>query len=164
MPASYTREQIREGLITDLADGLCLDIEDMTSQATFFGDLGGESIDLLDLSFRMRQRFGIEASFRELLEAWEFDPSGQISPASIQRLEACFPQIEWSERISRMNTSNPRDLLTVELIEDILFHSQSTNVRVSNDAGRLSKQETRPAEPDLRAMPSDRITLPKPTE
>lgn len=164
MSRLYTREQIHEGVLIDLAETLSCEIDDLKPEATFFNDLGGESIDLLDFSFSTRRRFGIEASFRELLEAWEVDPNGCISRNTIQRLEHSFPRIQWADRISSLNPSSPRDLLTVGLIEDILFHSQSANVDASTAAGQQRPDDTdHPASND-RMNAADRFTLPKPTE
>jgi acyl carrier protein len=42
-----------------LADVLCIEKERITPDADIAGDLGAESIDFVDLSFRVEQQFGI---------------------------------------------------------------------------------------------------------
>ncbi len=44
---------------TSIADCLGVEIEEVTPEARFFEDLGGESIDLLSLSFQFEKAFNI---------------------------------------------------------------------------------------------------------
>jgi len=123
----FSREQILAGLILDIAESLAIEPEDVSRDAFFFSGLGGESIELLDLSFRIQKRFGIRTRFQELFEGWEFDANGRRSAATEQKLSAAFPQIDWSNRIAAMSGDDPRDVLTVDLIAELLFYSQTTN-------------------------------------
>lgn len=156
MTVAFTKEQIHEGLWIDLSECLCCEIEDIYPSATFFNDLGGESIELLDLSFRVRRRFGIEASFRELIEAWEFDETGKIAASTADRLRQKFPQIEWAERLAKIDPASPRDLLTVDLIEDILFNSQSA----TGEPGAARTTIVQPTPIDVRNDERDRHITP----
>jgi acyl carrier protein len=49
-----------------LADVLCIDVERITRDADIAEDLGAESIDFVDLSFRIEQEFGFTFEPEEL--------------------------------------------------------------------------------------------------
>ena len=55
-----TQDEIFEKVQTTLVDALGVDEEDVTRDATLFSDLGAESIDLLDIVFRLERNFGIK--------------------------------------------------------------------------------------------------------
>ena len=66
----------------------------MTPESNFFSDLGGESIDLIDLGFRCRQAFGITPQFTKLTASdWEVDAGGVLLPESRQRIEEAYPMM-----------------------------------------------------------------------
>jgi acyl carrier protein len=49
-----------------LVDALGVDEDEVTPQATLQGDLGAESIDFLDIVFRLEKAFGIKIERGEL--------------------------------------------------------------------------------------------------
>jgi len=127
MSKPFSREQILHGLTLDIAESLAIDVEDVTPGAAFFSGLAGESIELLDISFRIQKRFGIRANFRELIEGWQFDPDGQLSASAEQQLSVAYPGIDWATRFAACRGQDPRDALTVDLIAELLFASQSAD-------------------------------------
>jgi acyl carrier protein len=131
MSLLFTRQQILEGLLLDVADCLAFEQAEVTPESQFFSSLAGESLELLDLSFRIQKRFGIRTRFKDFLEGWEFDPNGQVSQQTVDRLENSFPHIDWSGRLAAVSVKNPRDFVTVDLIADLVFHSQSQNDSVT---------------------------------
>ena len=54
---AFNRQQIEEGVTEVLEEALGVDAEDVKPEATLTGDLGAESIDFLDISFRMEKKF-----------------------------------------------------------------------------------------------------------
>lgn len=144
MNLKYSREQILEGVILDTADTLALETEDVTADACFFSELGGESIDVLDNSFKLTKRFGLRTRVSDLMSSWQFDANGQLSPEAQQRLEADFPHIDWAGRITAIKGTDPRNLLTIELWAEILFYSQMLDVErsVANENVRASNIAT----------------------
>jgi acyl carrier protein len=54
-----------------ICEVLGVDAEEATPEANFFGDLGGESIDILDLDFQCSKRFGIEPPYNALLKQFD---------------------------------------------------------------------------------------------
>jgi acyl carrier protein len=57
MPAQ--QEEVFEKVRTCLVDALGVDEEEVTPGATMVGDLGAESIDFLDIVFRLEKTFNI---------------------------------------------------------------------------------------------------------
>jgi acyl carrier protein len=115
-------DQIREGLYECLMDTLGLDKDDLVPSAKFFEDLGGESIDLLDLSFRCEKRFGIKVQFEKMfsLEDLALDERGHVSREGIAKIKAKFPFLDMSEIEAEPGVSQLRELLTVATLTQYL--------------------------------------------
>ena len=63
---SLTKDEIYEKIQTALIDALGVDDDEVTAEATLVGDLGAESIDFLDIVFRLEKAFDIEIPRSEL--------------------------------------------------------------------------------------------------
>lgn len=64
--AALSRDDIFQKVQQALVDALSVDPEDVTENATLTGDLQAESIDILDIVFRLEKAFGIKISQEEL--------------------------------------------------------------------------------------------------
>jgi acyl carrier protein len=62
-----SREEIFEKVQQTLVDALSVDDDEVTDEATLTGDLGAESIDFLDIVFRLEKAFGIKIPQDELI-------------------------------------------------------------------------------------------------
>jgi len=62
-----SKEEIFTGVKEALVDALAVDDEDVTPDATLVGDLGAESIDILDIIYRLEKNFGIKIEQAELI-------------------------------------------------------------------------------------------------
>ena len=61
-----TKDEIYEKIKTALVDALGVDEDEITPEATLVGDLGAESIDFLDIVFRLEKAFNIKIPRGEL--------------------------------------------------------------------------------------------------
>jgi acyl carrier protein len=61
-----TKDEVFKKVQAALVDALGVDEEEVTPQATMVGDLGAESIDFLDIVFKLEKSFGIEIPRKEL--------------------------------------------------------------------------------------------------
>jgi acyl carrier protein len=61
-----TKEEIFEKIRSALVDALGVDDDEVTPEATLVGDLGAESIDFLDIVFRLEKVFAIKIPRGEL--------------------------------------------------------------------------------------------------
>ncbi len=64
--AAPSREEIFGKVRQALVDALSVDPEDVSESATLTGDLQAESIDILDIVFRLEKAFSIKISQEEL--------------------------------------------------------------------------------------------------
>src|SRR5919205_2669759 len=80
-----------------LADTLNVDAEDVRPGATLQGDLGAESIDFLDIVFRLEREFGIRIPSGELFpeSIFQGDPAlvqdGRVTDQGLAELRAHLP-------------------------------------------------------------------------
>ncbi len=62
-PKTEIFEKVRQSLV----DTLSVDADEVTEGARLTADLGAESIDILDLTFRLEKAFGVKMSQEELI-------------------------------------------------------------------------------------------------
>ena len=79
-----------------LVDALGVDDDEVTPEATLVGDLGAESIDFLDIVFKLEQSFGITFDRAELfpddiLTNAEFIEDGKVTPEGLAKLKDRMP-------------------------------------------------------------------------
>ena len=80
-----TKDEVFEKVKEALVDALGVDDDEVTPEATMVGDLGAESIDFLDIVFRLEKAFGIEIPRSELfpedvLTNAEYVKDGRVTP------------------------------------------------------------------------------------
>ncbi len=81
-----TKDEIFEKVQGALVDALGVDDDEVTREATLVGDLGAESIDFLDIVFRLEKAFGIEIPRAELfpediLTNADYVSDGKVTPS-----------------------------------------------------------------------------------
>jgi acyl carrier protein len=64
----WTREDIEKALKDILMDALGVEESKIVPDASLMNDLGAESIDILDIGFRIQQKFGVELPNRAIQE------------------------------------------------------------------------------------------------
>lgn len=87
---------------TALIDALGVDEDEVTPEATLVGDLGAESIDFLDIVFRLEKAFDIKIPRSELfpediLNNAEYVSGGKVSPAGVAKLRERMPFADLSK-------------------------------------------------------------------
>jgi acyl carrier protein len=105
-----------------LAEALALSESDMMRSATLQGDLGAESIDFLDIVFRLEREFSIKIPRDELFpdSIFQHDPDlvqeGRVTDMGIGELRLRMPYADLAEfEVDRRLTSVP-NLFTVDLL------------------------------------------------
>ena len=117
-----SQEEVFSKVQTALVDALGVDEEEVTPTATLVGDLGAESIDFLDIVFRLEREFGIKIPRGELFPESVFrgDPDfvseGKVTEKGIEELRSRMPYADLAgfDRDRRLNAVP--DLFTVDLI------------------------------------------------
>ena len=115
-----TPSEVVEGVRQDMSECLGLDLEEITTKSTFFSDLGGESIDVIDLMFRCEKRFGVRIELQSLMSDLQLGADGRLSDDSILQLQSKSPEINWQARVAAISTDDPRDILTVDLVCELV--------------------------------------------
>ncbi|HUG94187.1 MAG TPA: acyl carrier protein [Planctomycetaceae bacterium] len=119
MPA---REEIFGTVRETLVDALGVDDDEVTPEATLVGDLGAESIDFLDIVFRLEKSFNIKIPrgelFPENLAAADssFVQEGRITDSGLAELRARMPHADIDKLAEDPRVENIQDLFTVEMI------------------------------------------------
>ncbi len=76
-----TTEEIFAKVQESLVDALGVEEDEVTPEATLQGDLDAESIDFLDIVFRLEKAFGIKIERGELSPK-TFSPTPRTSPTA----------------------------------------------------------------------------------
>ena len=119
MPMS--RDEIYQKVQAVLVDALGVDEEEVTPNAVIRDDLGAESIDFLDIMFRLEKAFGIKIPRGEMIpENLANDPNivanGVITPGGIAMLKSKMPHSDFSEFERDPKLDNMSKLFTVNAI------------------------------------------------
>ncbi|MFN5300723.1 MAG: acyl carrier protein [Planctomycetaceae bacterium] len=121
MPTSEVFDKVRDTLV----DALGVDEDEVTEGATLVGDLGAESIDFLDIIFRLEKNFNIKIPRGELFpENLAADESlvkeGLVTPQGIEKLRASMPHADVSKFALNPKVENIQELFTVGMIVKFL--------------------------------------------
>jgi len=116
-----THDEIYEKVQATLVDALGVDEEDVTRAATLQGDLGAESIDFLDIVFRLERNFGIKIPRGELFpENIASDPEmtrdGMLTSKGLDELKSRMPYADLSEFTANPEVEKISDLYTVDML------------------------------------------------
>ncbi len=124
-------EEIFEKIQTALVDALGVDDDEITPEATMVGDLGAESIDFLDIVFRLEKSFGIEIPRAELfpediLTSAEYVKEGKVTDAGLQQLRERMPFADLTKFEANPVVQEFGNLLTVS---DLCRYVESKSTR-----------------------------------
>jgi acyl carrier protein len=117
-----SQSEIFESVQEILVDALGVDDDEVTPQATLMGDLGAESIDFLDIVFRLEKKFDIKIPrgelFPENLTAADsgFVQDGVVTPSGITELRKRMPHADIDKLAANPKIENVQDLFTVEMV------------------------------------------------
>jgi acyl carrier protein len=115
-------EEISGRVARVLVESLNADADDLKPTATLQGDLGAESIDFLDIVFRLEREFGIQIPRGELFPEsvfrgdLEFVSEGLVTDKGIDELRSRMPYSDLSGFDRDRRLSAVPDLFTVDLI------------------------------------------------
>src|SRR6476620_9111254 len=121
-----SRDEIYSKVPATLVEALNVDEDDIKPTATLQGDLGAESIDFLDIMFRLEREFGIKIRQGELFTEpvlqgdTELVQDGRVTDEGLAALRARMPyadlrDLERDRRLDRID-----DLFTVDLLSSFI--------------------------------------------
>lgn len=97
-----TRDDIFKKVQAALVDALGVDEDEVTPEASLTADLGAESIDFLDIVFRLEQAFGFKIGQGELFpenvaQNPEYVKDGKVTAKGLETLRARMPHVSFGD-------------------------------------------------------------------
>src|SRR5579859_806646 len=103
LAVKQTQDEIYSKVSATLVEALNVDEEEIKPTSTLQGDLGAESIDFLDIVFRLEREFGIKIPRNELFPESifqgdpEFVQNGKVTDKGLSELRARMPFADLSK-------------------------------------------------------------------
>jgi acyl carrier protein len=117
-----SQEEIFTKVSATLVEALNVDEEEIQPTSTLQGDLGAESIDFLDIVFRLEREFAIKIPRGELFpeSIFQGDPEfvndGKVTDKGIAELRSKMPFADLSKFEKNPEVTAISDLFTVDMI------------------------------------------------
>ena len=104
-----------------LEDALGVDEDEVTPQAKLVEDLGAESIDFLDIVFRLEKSFGIKIEQSEMfpddvLNNPEYVQDGKVTDKGMEELKTKLPHADLSDFEQNRSVEDFANVFTVEAV------------------------------------------------
>jgi acyl carrier protein len=128
-----SQEEIYTKVSATLVEALNVDEDEISPAATLQGDLGAESIDFLDIVFRLEREFGIKIPRGELFPESifqgdpEFVQNGKVTDKGLEELRQRMPFADLSKFERNPDLAGISDLFTVEMITRYIQGKLSAN-------------------------------------
>jgi acyl carrier protein len=111
-----------------VVEALALDDDEVTAESTLMDDLGAESIDLLDILFRIEKSTGVKIEASDLgdymqggIPDEEFsDENEVITEKGAQHLKTVMPQVDPGELTGSLKAEEVITLFTVENLSQMV--------------------------------------------
>ena len=119
---AMSRDEIFTQVQEVLVDALAVDDDEVKYDSTLMGDLGAESIDFLDIVFRLEKAFGIKIPREELFPAEslmndaELVHNGKLTEKGLALLREKMPHTNLTEFEKDPDINKMADLFTVNAI------------------------------------------------
>jgi acyl carrier protein len=122
-----SQEEIYQAVQVALVEALGVYDEEITPHATLLGDLGAESIDLLDILFRLERKLGIKVQASDIaayiqggIPDEEFgDENGVITPEGLAQLKKALPQIDPDALAGKLEAEKVITLFSVQNLAEM---------------------------------------------
>ncbi|GLX17904.1 MULTISPECIES: acyl carrier protein [Streptomyces] len=111
-----------------IAEALGLDTDEVVPDATLLGDLDAESIDLLDILFRIERASGVKVKMADLTEVIQggisdedfADEDDVITAVGLAQLKKVLPQIDTDALAGKLVADEVLTLFTVQNLTDMV--------------------------------------------
>ena len=130
---TMSRDEIFKQVQEVLVDALAVDEDEVKSESTLMGDLGAESIDFLDIVFRLEKAFGIKIPREELFPAEslmndaELVHNGKLTEKGLAQLREKMPHTDLTNFEKDPDINKMADLFTVNAIVNYIENKLNSN-------------------------------------
>lgn len=116
-----TIDEIQEKVSEVLVDALAVDDDEVTPEARLTTDLGAESIDFLDIVFKLEQAFDFKIAQGELFpenvaQDPEFVQDGKITDKGISTLKERLPHANFGDLEATRDVAKVPEIFTVQAL------------------------------------------------
>jgi acyl carrier protein len=116
-----TEQEVFEKVQETLIEALGVDDDEVTAEATLTGDLGAESIDFLDIVFRLEKAFDIKIPRGELfpdniLNNPEFIQDGKLTDVGLTELKTRMPHADFTDFEQDPDINKMQELFKVQTV------------------------------------------------
>jgi acyl carrier protein len=122
-----------------VADALPCEIERVTATASLINDLGAQSIDFLDIVFRLERAFKVKIPRGKIIEEargtlteQEFEHCGVVSEPGLERLKAFLSEVPAERFVAPLKVAEIPRLFTAETFCKIVIRQQRAGVPRQN--------------------------------
>jgi acyl carrier protein len=122
---AMTQDEVFEQVQEVLVDTLGVDEDEVTPEAKLISDLGAESIDFLDITFKLEKAFNVKIPRGEftpdtVLNNPEYVQDGKLTPAGLEALKDKMKHVDFSEFEKDPDINKMMDLFTVQTIVNFM--------------------------------------------
>ena len=114
-----------------IADAIGCDAERVKRDASLIDDLGAESIDFVDIIFRLQRQFKVKIPRGKIVEdargslsEAEFEKAGVVTDAGVARLRAVLSEVPPERFKLPLNVADVPRLFTVETFGKLVIRQQ----------------------------------------
>ena len=136
-----TDEEIFEELKPLLAEVLGVAPERIHRESVLVADLGAESIDLLDLSFRIEEKFQVTIEANEIERAAKqrvpggvYEQDGFLTEAALAEIQRAAPELDPAKLVKGLRKVDLPALLTVGFFVQLIARKLATKPEGVADA------------------------------
>lgn len=123
----YTDEQLFDKVRDCFCEALGLDEDEVELDSSVIDDLGAESLDLLDIVFRLERAFSIkiprgdlERQASDSLDGEPYEVDGVLTAAALEKLKEAMPEVDPSAFKPGLLTKDIPRLFTVRTFQNIV--------------------------------------------
>jgi acyl carrier protein len=129
-------DEVFPGVAAIIADALARERDEVKLESRLIADLGAESIDFLDVVFRLEQSFGVRIERGRILEEArggmtdeEFHQDGVITTAGLAKLREVLDEVPADAFVPGMRVDDIPQLFTVETICKVVARARRAEPR-----------------------------------
>ena len=123
--------EVFPGVARTVADALARDLEEVTLDSRLIQDLGAESIDFLDMVFRLERLFQVQIPRGRIIEdaggdlpEHEFERDGHLTDAGLERLKQYLSEVPADRFRPNLKVGDVPLLFTVETFCKVVIRAQ----------------------------------------
>jgi acyl carrier protein len=123
---AYTEEQVFSKVKDVFIEALGVDDDEVTAGARIIDDLGAESLDFLDIVFRLERAFDVkiprgdtERQIQDEMNGEPYEVDGVLTSVALVKLAEALPEVPKAEIQAGLQTKDIPRLFRVETFQNI---------------------------------------------